>query len=167
MRAEDPIPHELYSCPHFAKVSHSSVLGIERRFPIKGYFFGPGGRFCSWRRWRRPFIQYTTKTVRMVRTKVTFKFQECQYWKCNSAYRNAVLVYSLLGSISRPFTSTFLPKSKVERTEAAASVTIEWARCRPAHILPERWWPRILEEKWTNNGKFTSYRTQMQCPSDL
>ena len=99
---------------------------------------------------------------------ITFKFQECQYWKCNSAYRSAVLVYSILGSISRPFTSTFLPKSKVERTEAAASVTIEWARCRPAHILPERWWPRMLEEeKWTNNGKFTSYRTQMQCPSDL
>ena len=43
----------------------------------------------------------------------------------NVTYRIALPVYSLLGSISRPFLSTFLTKSKVERTEAAASVTIE------------------------------------------
>ena len=64
------IHHGLYSCPHFANVSHSSVLGIERRLPIKGYFLGPGGRFRPWRRW--PFIQYTTKTVRVLRTKASW-----------------------------------------------------------------------------------------------
>jgi hypothetical protein len=37
----------------------------------------------------------------------------------------AVLVYSLLGSISRPFSSTSLIKLKVDRTDAATSVRIE------------------------------------------
>jgi hypothetical protein len=44
----------------------------------------------------------------------------------NVTYRKATdLVYSLLGSITRPFSSTFLNKSKVDRTDAAASVTVE------------------------------------------
>ena len=50
------------------------------------------------------------------------------------------LVYSLLGSISWPFSLTFFIKSKVDRTEAAASVRTEWARCFPGQILPERRW---------------------------
>ena len=58
------IYHELYSCPHFENVSHSSVLGIERKLPIKGYFLGPGGKFRLFRA-----IQYTTKTVKVLRTK--------------------------------------------------------------------------------------------------
>ena len=37
----------------------------------------------------------------------------------------ADLVYSLLGSISRPLSSTFLTKSKVDRTDAAVNVSIE------------------------------------------
>ena len=56
----------------------------------------------------------------------------------NETYRNGNLVYSILGWISWPFSSTFLTKSKVDRTDAAASVTIEWARCFPGQILPER-----------------------------
>ena len=84
----------------------------------------------------------------------------------NVTHRNALLVYSLFGSISWPFTSIFLLKSKVDRTEAAASVTIEWARCLPGQILTE--WSRTLEEATcTSNVMLTSYRTQMQCPSDL
>ena len=44
----------------------------------------------------------------------------------NETYRIAAdLVYSLLGSISRPFSSTFLTKSKVDKTDAAASVRVE------------------------------------------
>ena len=44
----------------------------------------------------------------------------------NETYRiTADLVYSLLGSISQPFSSTFLSKSKVDRTDAAASVRTE------------------------------------------
>ena len=59
----------------------------------------------------------------------------------NETYRIAAdLVYSLLGSISRPFSSTFLTKSKVDKTDAAASVRVEWARCFPGQILPERRW---------------------------
>ena len=50
------------------------------------------------------------------------------------------LVYSLLGSISRPFSSTFFLKSKVDRTEAAVSMRAEWARCFPGQILPHQWW---------------------------
>ena len=69
-RIRVPIHHGLYSRPHFANVSHSSVVGIERRLPIKGYFLGPGGRFRRWR-WP-PFIQYTTKTVRVLRTKASW-----------------------------------------------------------------------------------------------
>ena len=58
----------------------------------------------------------------------------------NVTYRIVNLVYSLLGSISRPFSSTSFTKSKVDRTDAAVSVRVEWARCFPGQILPERWW---------------------------
>ena len=41
-------------------------------------------------------------------------------------YRTAVdLEYSLLGSISRPFSSTFFTKSKVDKTDAAVIVICE------------------------------------------
>ena len=70
------INHALCSCPHFANVSHSSVLGIERRFPIKGSFLGPGGR-CS--PGRRPLIQYTTKTVRVPITKASWGSVICSW----------------------------------------------------------------------------------------
>ena len=65
--------------------------------------------------------------------KVNLKTEDGTY--CSTAD----LVYSLLGSISRPCSSTFLTKSKVDRTHAAASVTVEWAICCPGQILPERW----------------------------
>ena len=52
----------------------------------------------------------------------------------------ADLVYSFLGTISRPFSSTFLSRSKVDRTDAAASVRVDWAICFPGQILLERWW---------------------------
>ena len=58
----------------------------------------------------------------------------------NVTYRNAALVYSLLGTISRSFSSTFLTKSKVDKTDAAVSVRVEWAICFPGQILQERWW---------------------------
>ena len=59
----------------------------------------------------------------------------------NKTHRNAVdLVYSLVGSISWSFSSTFLSKSNIDRTDAAASVRVEWARCLPGQILPQRWW---------------------------
>jgi hypothetical protein len=43
----------------------------------------------------------------------------------NVTYRIPAAVYSILGSISSPFLSTFLTKSKVDRTDAAVSVTVE------------------------------------------
>ena len=43
----------------------------------------------------------------------------------NITYRNAAPAYSLMGSISRPFPSTFLIKSKFDRTDAAVSERIE------------------------------------------
>lgn len=36
--------HVLYSFDHSANFTHSSELGISRRLPMMGYFFGPGGR---------------------------------------------------------------------------------------------------------------------------
>ena len=82
MNTVQRINHRLCSCPHFAKVSHSSVLGIERRFPIKGSFLGPGGR-CRPRRW--PFIQCMTKTVRAPRIKASRANAICgkasNYWE--------------------------------------------------------------------------------------
>ena len=53
------------------------------------------------------------------------------------SYRIPVPLYSLLGSISRPFSSTFFSKSKVNKTDAAASVRVECAICCPAQTLPE------------------------------
>ena len=61
--------HGLYSFPHFVNVSHSTLLGIEKRFPIKGSFLGPGGRG---RRWRWPLLQYTRKTPRVPRMKASW-----------------------------------------------------------------------------------------------
>ena len=79
MSSVQRINHTLYSCPQFAYVAHSSVLGIERRFPIRGSFVGPGGR-C--RLWRWPFIQYTTKTVRVPRMKASWGSAICgKCWK--------------------------------------------------------------------------------------
>ena len=77
--------------------------------------------------------------------------QESPSWKLrDGTYRTAAdLLYSLLGSISRPFSSTFFSKSNVDRTDAAASVRVEWAICSPGQILPEKkkgW--RILD-KWS------------------
>jgi hypothetical protein len=40
-------------------------------------------------------------------------------------YRIAAGLYSFLGSISLPVSSTFLSKSKVDKTDAATSVTLE------------------------------------------
>jgi hypothetical protein len=54
----------------------------------------------------------------------------------HETYHNAPSLYSLLGSISRPFSSIFLTKSKVDRTDAAVSRIVEWARCLPAQTLP-------------------------------
>ena len=58
----------------------------------------------------------------------------------NKTHRIAVPLYSFMGSISRPFSSTFFSRSKVDRTDAAASVTIEWARCLAAQTLPGLWY---------------------------
>ena len=58
----------------------------------------------------------------------------------NKTHRIAVPLYSFMGSISRPFSSTFFSRSKVDRTDAAASVRVEWARCLPAQTLPGSWY---------------------------
>ena len=55
----------------------------------------------------------------------------------NRTYRTGAALYSRSGSISRPFSPTFFSKSKVERTDAAVSVKVEWARCFPGQTLPE------------------------------
>jgi hypothetical protein len=68
------IKHRLYSFPHFSNVSHSALLGIERTLPIKGSFLGPGGRCCPW---RRPPLQYTTKTPRVPRMKASWGNSIC------------------------------------------------------------------------------------------
>ena len=52
-------------------------------------------------------------------------------------YRNAVLVYSSRAQFSGHFQSLLFSKSKVDRTDAAASVTDEWATCFPRQVLPE------------------------------
>ena len=67
--------HGLYSWPHFANVSHSVLDDmIERGFPIKEFFLGPGGRFGPWR-WL--FIQYTTKALRVLRRKASWMSVIC------------------------------------------------------------------------------------------
>ena len=81
-------------------------------------------------------LAWSRKGIWVVDCKWHIKRQESQ--ARNETYRNTVfLEYSLLGSISWPFSSTFLSKSKFDRTDAAASVRVEWARCFPGQILPE------------------------------
>jgi hypothetical protein len=43
----------------------------------------------------------------------------------NETYRIPVHLYSLVGSISRPFSSTSFSKSKVVRTDAVVSMRVE------------------------------------------
>ena len=65
----------------------------------------------------------------------------------NGTYGTCVGVYCLLGSISQPSSSTFFNKSKVDRTDAAASVIVEWARCLPGQALPGwQWYIDMWEE---------------------
>ena len=88
----------------------------------------------------------------------------------NVTYRTAGPLYSFLGSISQPFSSTFLTKSKFDRTDAAASVIIEWARCFPGQILKEGWYHDHDDiRRWDMEYRemLTSCRTRMQCPSGL
>ena len=66
-------------------------------------------------------------------------------WKevrLSMTYHTDKSLYSFLGSISRWYSSRFLSKSKVDRTDATASVRVEWATCFPTQILPGegRWY---------------------------
>ena len=81
------------------------------------------------------------------------------------AYRTPEPLYSLLGSISRPFSSTFFSRSKVDKIDAAASVRVEWTMCFPAQTLPRRSWNQTC---WRREQiMLTFYQIQMRCPSGL
>jgi hypothetical protein len=64
----------------------------------------------------------------------------------DETYHISESLYSLLGSISLLFSSSFLCKSKVDRTDAAASVRVEWAMCLPGQTLPDNVRGREMNE---------------------
>ena len=117
---------------------------------------------------RRPRFDHTREVKWLtINDTLTQKNRQDQ----RKTYRTAVdLEYSLLGSISRPFSSTFFTKSKVDRTDAAVIVICEWATRLPGQILQRTLTTLEDENIWTNgkrNAMLTSYQTQIQCPWGL
>ena len=84
----------------------------------------PRGRANQLRSISRPWLDHARKVQRLTIDN-TRKGKKDKVKTESGTYRIAAGVYCLLGSISRPLPSTFLSKLKVDRTEAAVSVTVE------------------------------------------
>ena len=100
--------------------------------------FQPRGGADQLRSIMRPWLNHARKVDWLTIDDMSKSWKKKTRRTRNGTYRTPAALYSFLGSISWPFSSTLFSKSKVDRTDAAASMRVEWAMCFPAQILVNR-----------------------------